>query len=40
MDLLSIDNIDIVPYVNGALYSILALPEIRKTAEKMVSHKL
>ncbi|CAH8837553.1 unnamed protein product [Trichobilharzia szidati] len=35
MDLLSIENIDIVPYVNGALYSILALPEIRKTAEKM-----
>ncbi|CAH8494939.1 LisH domain-containing protein armc9, variant 2 [Schistosoma haematobium] len=35
MDLLSIDNIDIVPYINGALYSILALSEIRKTAEKM-----
>ncbi|CAH8500583.1 unnamed protein product [Heterobilharzia americana] len=35
MDLLGIDNIDIVPYVNGALYSILSLPEIRKTAEKM-----
>ncbi|CAH8501292.1 unnamed protein product [Schistosoma rodhaini] len=35
MDLLSIDNIDIIPYINGALYSILALSEIRKTAEKM-----
>ncbi|KAK4469569.1 hypothetical protein MN116_006604 [Schistosoma mekongi] len=35
MDLLSIENMDIVPYINGALYSILALSEIRKTAEKM-----
>ncbi|CAH8472870.1 unnamed protein product [Schistosoma turkestanicum] len=35
MDLLSTDNNDIIPYINGALYSILSLAEIRKTAEKM-----
>ncbi|KAF5399556.1 hypothetical protein PHET_06798 [Paragonimus heterotremus] len=35
IELLNSDNIDIVPYVNGALYSILALPEIRKVALTM-----
>ncbi|KAF7256002.1 LisH domain containing protein ARMC9 [Paragonimus skrjabini miyazakii] len=35
VELLNSDNIDIVPYVNGALYSILALPEIRKVALTM-----
>ncbi|CAL8101611.1 unnamed protein product [Calicophoron daubneyi] len=33
VDLLGSENLDIVPYVNGALYSILALPEIRKVAK-------
>ncbi|TGZ61712.1 hypothetical protein CRM22_007840 [Opisthorchis felineus] len=35
VELLKSDNIDIVPYVNGALYSILQLPEIRRVAVGM-----
>lgn len=36
VELLSCANLDIVPYVNGALYSILILPEMRKVANQMV----
>ncbi|TPP57594.1 Armadillo repeat containing 9 [Fasciola gigantica] len=35
IELLNCANLDIVPYVNGALYSILILPEMRKVANQM-----
>ncbi|CAH8530249.1 unnamed protein product [Dicrocoelium dendriticum] len=35
INMLDSDNMDIVPYVNGALYSILAVPEIRTVAITM-----
>ncbi|XP_067659253.1 lisH domain-containing protein ARMC9-like [Haliotis asinina] len=34
-DLLGHDNTEILPYVNGALYSILAIPSIREAAKAM-----
>ncbi|XP_059167158.1 lisH domain-containing protein ARMC9-like [Physella acuta] len=34
-DLLGHDNVEIRPYVNGALYSILAIPSIRENAKAM-----
>ena len=36
-DLLGHENQEIIPYVNGALYSILAIPSIREVAKSMVS---
>ena len=35
-DLLGHDNLEIRPYVNGALYSILGIPAIRDKARSMV----
>lgn len=35
-DLLGHENQEIIPYVNGALYSILAIPSIREVAKAMV----
>ncbi|XP_065646971.1 lisH domain-containing protein ARMC9 [Hydra vulgaris] len=35
VSLLSYENVEIKPYVNGTLYSILAVPSIRKTAQKI-----
>ena len=35
-DLLGHENQEIIPYVNGALYSILAIPSIREVAKSMV----
>ena len=36
-DLLGHENQEIIPYVNGALYSILAIPTIREVAKSMAS---
>lgn len=35
-DLLGHENQEIIPYVNGALYSILAIPSTREVAKSMV----
>lgn len=35
-DLLGHDNKEIIPYVNGALYSVLAISSIRNEAKSMV----
>jgi len=34
-DLLGFDNLEIRPYINGTLYSVLSLPSMRETAESM-----
>lgn len=39
-DLLGHEQKEIVPYVNGTLYSILGVPEIRKEARAMVRKKI
>jgi len=39
-DLLGHENLEIRPYVNGALYSILGIPSIREKARSMVRQLL